>query len=227
MSDDEYDDNHSETDGSGGGDSDIDEVGSGGDDYDDTDRKLHQEGGGSDDDQGEDDEDDDDDNDDDDEETAQDKELKELHDEAQHMYDECSVEQPAATDYSSYFQSNIMSVNDKERDLKSQHVTFKEASLRQTTIRRTLPILTKYEKAKIIGVRAQQISMGSPAYLSEEDVRKCGGGSGSGGDPLLLAQEELRQKRTPLIVRRTLDSKMCAIYEDWYISDLIDPFEHL
>ena len=117
-----------------------------------------------------------------------------------------------------------MSINDKERELKSQHVTFKEATLRHTTVRRTLPILTKYEKAKMIGVRAQQISMGSPVYLSDEDVRKCGG---SGGNTLALAQEELRQKRTPLIVRRVLDSKMCLLYEDWYISDLIDPFEHL
>ena len=239
MSDDEYD-----NDSDAGSDDNADVGGS--DDYDSGDGDSDDSGGsggenpkqkggdGDNDDEDDDDDDEDDDDDDDDETTARkqrEKENKELNEDAQHEYDECSAEQSMAMaeaeaeaetiDYSSYFQSNIMSVNDKERDLKSQHVTFKEATLRPAIIRRTLPILTKYEKAKIIGVRAQQISMGSPAYLSEEDVRKCGGGS----NILALAQEELRQKRTPLIVRRILDSKMCLLYEDWYIDDLIDPFE--
>ena len=238
MSDDEYD-----NDSDAGSDDNADVGGS--DDYDSGDGDSDDSGGsggenpkqkggdGDNDDEDDDDDDEDDDDDDDDDETTarkqREKENKELNEDAQHEYDECSAEQSMAMaeaeaetiDYSSYFQSNIMSVNDKERDLKSQHVTFKEATLRPAIIRRTLPILTKYEKAKIIGVRAQQISMGSPAYLSEEDVRKCGGGS----NILALAQEELRQKRTPLIVRRILDSKMCLLYEDWYIDDLIDPFE--
>ena len=243
MSDDEYDhhSSHDEDDNNDDDENEIDVVFDNdeddGEEEDEGEEDQKQQGGddGSDNDNDNDDDDDDDDDEDDDEKAQkkQEKELKELNEEAQYMYDECSVEQPAATaaaaaaaataDYSSYFQSNIMSVNDKERDLKSQHVTFKEATLRPATVRRTMPILTKYEKAKIIGVRAQQISMGSPAYLSEEDVRKCGGG----GNTMALAQEELRQKRTPLIVRRILDSKMCLLYEDWYIADLIDPFEHL
>ena len=37
--------------------------------------------------------------------------------------------------------------------------------------KKTLPFLTKYEKARIIGARALQISMGAPLYVTEDELR--------------------------------------------------------
>ncbi len=85
--------------------------------------------------------------------------------------------------------------------------------------RRTLPILNKYEKAKIIGIRAQQIAQGATPFIDLKSIKGL-------MSPLSIAEEELRQKRTPLIVRRTIYGK-CTLVEDWYIQDLIDPFEDL
>lgn len=146
-------------------------------------------------------------------------ETKEDDEDAANGYDEDDCAPPTARedDLSEFFESTFLTTNDKEKQTKTQFTIFKDA-LDKTRRRRTLPILTKYEKAKIIGVRAQQIAMGSPIYLPDEDVAKF-------KTPMEIAQEELRQKRTPLLVRRALDSKKCVIYEDWYITDLIDPFE--
>jgi DNA-directed RNA polymerase I, II, and III subunit RPABC2 len=133
-------------------------------------------------------------------------------------YDEDDCTPPTREDdLSEFFESTLLTTNDKEKQTKTQFTIFKDA-LDKERRRRTLPILTKYEKAKIIGVRAQQIAMGSPIYLPDQDVAKF-------KTPMEIAQEELRQKRTPLLVRRALDSKKCVIYEDWLITDLIDPFE--
>lgn len=132
--------------------------------------------------------------------------------------DDCVPPPPNPDDLSEFFESTLISTNEKEKQTKTQFTIFKDAVEKKN--RRTLPLLSKYEKAKIIGVRAQQIAMGSPIYLPDTDVGKF-------HSPMEIAQEELRQKRTPLLVRRTLDSKKCIAYEDWLITDLIDPFEHL
>ena len=61
--------------------------------------------------------------------------------------------------------------------------------------RTTRPYITKFEKAKIIGVRAEQLAVGAkaniqvPEYLS--DVRK-------------IAENEFYAKKIPFIVRRRL-----------------------
>jgi DNA-directed RNA polymerase subunit K/omega/predicted flap endonuclease-1-like 5' DNA nuclease len=55
--------------------------------------------------------------------------------------------------------------------------------------------LTKYEKARIIGARALQISMGAPIMISTEGVTMGRYG---------FAEEELRSGLLPMTVRRTL-----------------------
>ena len=55
--------------------------------------------------------------------------------------------------------------------------------------------LTKYEKARIIGARALQISMGAPILINTEGVV-----AGRYG----FAEEELRLGVLPMTVRRTL-----------------------
>lgn len=127
-------------------------------------------------------------------------------------------EEPAEEDdMSEYFESNIIpTYEDKEN--KTFLSTLEEVTNQNTTTRRTLAILSKYEKAKIIGIRAQQISMGSNIYLDNVHGYT---------NPLDIAKEELRQKRTPLIVRRNVVGKKGVIHEDWRIEELIDPHEDL
>ena len=133
--------------------------------------------------------------------------------------DEEEDEEPADDDedMSEYFESAIIPAHD-EKDTKPFLSTIEEIKDQNSKNRRTLPILSKYEKAKIIGIRAQQISMGSYIYL---DTIKAY------NNPLDIAKEELRQKRTPLLVRRTIIGKKGTVNEDWRVEELIDPFEDL
>ncbi len=116
-------------------------------------------------------------------------------------------------DMNEYFESNIIPAYD-DKDTKPFLSTIDEITSQVTKNRRTLPLLNKYEKAKIIGIRAQQISMGSHIYI--DNVKNL-------TNPLDIAEEELKQKLTPLLVRRTIIGKKGAIYEDWRIEELIDP----
>lgn len=120
-------------------------------------------------------------------------------------------------DMSEYFESAIIPAYD-EKDTKPFLSTIEEIKDQTSKNRRTLPILSKYEKAKIIGIRAQQISMGSYIYLDTIQ---------SYNNPLDIAKEELRQKRTPLLVRRNIIGKKGIVHEDWRIEELIDPHEDL
>lgn len=69
------------------------------------------------------------------------------------------------------------------------------------------PILSKYEKSTIIGIRAQQISNGANVLV---DVPKHMTSS------IEIAEYELNKRKTPFIVRR----KVGNIYEYWKIEDL-------
>ena len=60
--------------------------------------------------------------------------------------------------------------------------------------RTTTPYMTKYERARILGTRALQLSMNAPALVDLEGET----------DPLQIAIKELREKQIPLIVRRYL-----------------------
>ena len=62
----------------------------------------------------------------------------------------------------------------------------------QNSERTTTPYMTKYERARILGTRALQISMNAPVLVDLEGET----------DPLQIAIKELREKKIPLIVRR-------------------------
>ena len=74
---------------------------------------------------------------------------------------------------------------------------------------RTYPFLTNFEKTKIIGLRANQISKGSAAFISVPkhitDVRD-------------IARLELEQKRLPFIIKRPLPNGQ---FEYWRLADLL------
>jgi len=74
--------------------------------------------------------------------------------------------------------------------------------------RSTTPYMTKYERARVLGTRALQISMNAPVLVDLEGET----------DPLQIAIKELNQKKIPLIVRRYLPD---GWYEDWTCEELL------
>jgi DNA-directed RNA polymerase I, II, and III subunit RPABC2 len=77
-------------------------------------------------------------------------------------------------------------------------------------LHRTIPYLTKYEKARILGQRAKQINAGAHAFIKvPENVI----------DGYIIAEMELKQKRIPLIIRRPLPN---GGSEYWKVQDLED-----
>jgi DNA-directed RNA polymerase subunit K/omega len=74
---------------------------------------------------------------------------------------------------------------------------------------RTYPFLTNFEKTKIIGLRANQLSKGSIPFISVPkhitDVKD-------------IAKLELEQKRLPYIIKRPLPNGQ---FEYWRLSDLL------
>lgn len=75
-------------------------------------------------------------------------------------------------------------------------------------LHQTLPIMTRYEKARILGERAKQINMGAKPFVEVDD---------SMIDGYLIALKELEQKRMPFIIQRPLPN---GGSEYWRISDL-------
>ncbi|MFQ5975534.1 MAG: DNA-directed RNA polymerase subunit K [Candidatus Hydrothermarchaeales archaeon] len=58
--------------------------------------------------------------------------------------------------------------------------------------------LTRFERARIMGARALQISMGAPILIKiSEDIK----------DPLVIAVKELEADAIPMTVRRNLPPK--------------------
>ncbi|KAF6774623.1 hypothetical protein AHF37_05459 [Paragonimus kellicotti] len=72
----------------------------------------------------------------------------------------------------------------------------------------TTPYLTKYERARVLGARALQLSMSAPVMVELDGER----------DPLRIAEKELRANKIPIIIRRYLPD---GSFEDWSLDELI------
>eukprot|EP00523_Entomoneis_sp_CCMP467_P001969 CAMPEP_0168749692 /NCGR_PEP_ID=MMETSP0724-20121128/16853_1 /TAXON_ID=265536 /ORGANISM="Amphiprora sp., Strain CCMP467" /LENGTH=161 /DNA_ID=CAMNT_0008797621 /DNA_START=20 /DNA_END=505 /DNA_ORIENTATION=- len=72
----------------------------------------------------------------------------------------------------------------------------------------TTKYLTKYERARVLGTRALQISMNAPVMVDLDGET----------DPLRIAEKELRERKIPIIIRRYLPD---GSHEDWKIDELI------
>jgi len=73
---------------------------------------------------------------------------------------------------------------------------------------RTIPLLTKYEKTKIIGIRLKQLNNGAKPYVTISDTIL---------DNNIIVNMELLQKVLPFIVSRPLPNNT---YEYWKLQDL-------
>ncbi|CAN6484950.1 unnamed protein product [Victoria cruziana] len=74
--------------------------------------------------------------------------------------------------------------------------------------RKTSKFMTKYERARILGTRALQISMNAPVMVELNGET----------DPLEIAMKELRERKIPFTIRRYLPD---GSYEDWGVDELI------
>lgn len=68
--------------------------------------------------------------------------------------------------------------------------------------------MTKYEKARILGARALQISMGAPILVDLKGET----------DSLEIASKELKERVIPIVIRRYLPS---GNYEDWELGEMV------
>ncbi len=75
-------------------------------------------------------------------------------------------------------------------------------------LHRTIPFLTKYEKARILGQRAKQIETGSKPFIKiPENIV----------DSYIIAELELRDKKIPFIIKRPIPN---GGFEYWHLKDL-------
>ena len=99
-----------------------------------------------------------------------------------------------------------MDIEDDGKKIKDNNKKF---NLKPFKERETSRFLTKYERAKVLGERAIQISNGAKVMVEiEEGV----------WDPMIIAEKELREKKIEYIVRRYLPD---GTYEDWDLNELI------
>jgi DNA-directed RNA polymerase I, II, and III subunit RPABC2 len=75
-------------------------------------------------------------------------------------------------------------------------------------LHQTLPFITRYEKARILGERAKQINAGAKPFIKVD---------ASVIDGYLIALSEFEQKKIPFIIKRPMPNGGC---EYWKLSDL-------
>ena len=73
------------------------------------------------------------------------------------------------------------------------------------------PILNKYEKTALIGIRTEQLSNGSKTFLTDKELNGL-------TDIIAIAIKELTSNKLPFIIRRPIANE---VYEYWKLSDLI------
>ncbi|KAF8841967.1 RNA polymerase Rpb6 [Paxillus ammoniavirescens] len=98
--------------------------------------------------------------------------------------------------------------NGEDQTHQQQAASSLQPERQPNKVRVTTPYLTKYERARILGTRALQISMNAPVLVPLDGET----------DALQIAIKELSQRKIPLIIRRYLPD---GSFEDWSVSELI------
>jgi DNA-directed RNA polymerase subunit K/omega len=112
--------------------------------------------------------------------------------------------------------------SDEEKDLKDGDVKLEEECdyeldeqvvppsivKKERTKRSTRPVLTYYERVKVLSVRAAQISVGAKVFVSGVENRS----------PLEIAELELQQGLIPFVVIRSFPDNT---YERWKVAELV------
>jgi len=78
-------------------------------------------------------------------------------------------------------------------------------------LHKTIPLLTKYEKTRVLGQRAKQIEHGGDIFVKTDTLII---------EPHIIAEYELKFKRIPFIIKRPVPGG--GGFEYWCVSDLED-----
>ena len=74
------------------------------------------------------------------------------------------------------------------------------------TPKKTIPFLTRFEKARITGVRLQQLSYGAKPRIDTTNMKSMNE----------IVEQELIQRKIPFIIRRPLPN---GTFEDWKMEE--------
>jgi len=110
--------------------------------------------------------------------------------------------------YIANYHQNLVEHNEEEVKALSNVVRDKNNNIIDN-LHKTLPILTKYEKSRVLGIRASQINNGAQ-ILVKQKIKTF--------DGYLIAQQELDEKKIPFILKRPLP--MGGGCEYWKLDDL-------
>lgn len=111
-------------------------------------------------------------------------------------------------DYVENYHQSVIEHNDQEVKALTTIIRDKNNNVIDD-LHKTIPILTKYEKARILGLRASQINSGSQIFVKPKMKTF---------DGYLIAIQELEEKKIPFIIKRPLP--MGGGCEYWKLDDL-------
>lgn len=89
--------------------------------------------------------------------------------------------------------------------------TRRRSTVATIAARRTLPVLTRFERAKLLAMRAEQIAAGGQVTFRND--------TGEFVTPVEIATEELRRHVIPFYVVRTLPD---GTVEQWHVRDFVN-----
>jgi len=105
------------------------------------------------------------------------------------------------------FHNELLQHNYEEIDAMT-HIVRTPDGLIDDPLHRTIPILTKYEQARVIGERAKQLNNGAKAFITVSETTI---------DGYIIAMAELRERKLPFIIKRPMVNGGC---EYWKLNDL-------
>jgi DNA-directed RNA polymerase I, II, and III subunit RPABC2 len=105
------------------------------------------------------------------------------------------------------FHPELKTINYEEVEMLATVVRDKDNNIIDP-LHKTIPILSRYERARILGERAKQINSGAKPFIDVEPSMM---------DGYLIALKELEQKRIPFIIQRPLPN---GASEYWRVTDL-------
>ena len=109
--------------------------------------------------------------------------------------------------YIENFHSECLNIDKNELD-KLTKVTRDNDNNIVDEFHKTISIMTKYEKTRILGIRTKQLNNGNISYVSVDEGLN---------NNYLIALKELNEKRLPFIIKRPMPNNK---FEYWKLTDL-------
>jgi DNA-directed RNA polymerase subunit K len=101
---------------------------------------------------------------------------------------------------------NLEPDDDDAIDSENQTLDDRTPIVCRGTDRTSLNLMTRFEKARLIAARAEQIQNGSPVLVET-----------SNSDSIVIAEEELRTGKIPISIRRNMPDGRIEV---WKVSEL-------